>query len=91
MSADMADRHTRRSTTGSTSPRIACDCRTTSGPSCARSYREVQVQIPIKLSDGRTHVFSGYRVQHNGARGPYKGGIRYHPTSTSTRSARWRR
>jgi len=43
------------------------------------SYREVQVQIPIKLSDGRTHVFSGYRVQHNGARGPYKGGIRYHP------------
>jgi glutamate dehydrogenase (NAD(P)+) len=43
------------------------------------SYREVQVQIPIKLSDGRTRVFSGYRVQHNGARGPYKGGIRYHP------------
>ena len=29
--------------------------------------------------DGRIHVFSGYRVQHNGARGPYKGGIRYHP------------
>jgi glutamate dehydrogenase (NAD(P)+) len=43
------------------------------------SYREVQVQIPVRLSDGRTHVFSGYRVQHNGARGPYKGGIRYHP------------
>src|SRR5688572_27698486 len=43
------------------------------------SYREVQVQIPIRLSDGKTHVFSGYRVQHNGARGPYKGGIRYHP------------
>jgi glutamate dehydrogenase (NAD(P)+) len=43
------------------------------------SYREVQVQIPAKLSDGRTHVFSGFRVQHNGARGPYKGGIRYHP------------
>jgi glutamate dehydrogenase (NAD(P)+) len=34
------------------------------------SYREVQVQI---------HVFSGYRVQHNGARGPYKGGVRFHP------------
>ena len=32
------------------------------------SYREVRVQIPIKLSDRRTHVFSGYRVQHNGAR-----------------------
>ena len=43
------------------------------------SYREVTVQIPIKLSDGRTHVFSGFRVQHNGARGPYKGGIRFHP------------
>ncbi|MGZ5337508.1 MAG: Glu/Leu/Phe/Val family dehydrogenase, partial [Solirubrobacterales bacterium] len=37
------------------------------------------VQIPVKLSDGRTHVFSGYRIQHNGARGPYKGGVRFHP------------
>src|SRR5215213_5717897 len=43
------------------------------------SYREVQVQIPVRLSDGRIHVYSGFRVQHNGARGPYKGGIRYHP------------
>jgi glutamate dehydrogenase (NAD(P)+) len=43
------------------------------------SYREVQVQIPVTLKDGRIHVFSGYRVQHNGARGPYKGGIRFHP------------
>ncbi|MGH2845109.1 MAG: Glu/Leu/Phe/Val family dehydrogenase [Thermoleophilaceae bacterium] len=43
------------------------------------SYREVQVQIPVKLQDDRIHVFSGYRVQHNGARGPYKGGIRFHP------------
>jgi glutamate dehydrogenase (NAD(P)+) len=43
------------------------------------SYREVQVQIPVKLSDGRIHVFAGYRVQHNGARGPYKGGVRFHP------------
>jgi Glu/Leu/Phe/Val dehydrogenase, dimerisation domain len=51
------------------------------------SYREVQVQVPVKLQDGRIHVFSGYRVQHNGARGPYKGGIRYHPRSTSTRCA----
>jgi glutamate dehydrogenase (NAD(P)+) len=42
-------------------------------------YREVQVQIPVKLHDGRIHVFAGYRVQHNGARGPYKGGIRFHP------------
>jgi glutamate dehydrogenase (NAD(P)+) len=43
------------------------------------SYREVQVQVPVRLGDGKLHVFSGYRVQHNGARGPYKGGIRYHP------------
>jgi glutamate dehydrogenase (NAD(P)+) len=43
------------------------------------SYREVQVQIPVKLSDGRIHVYSGFRVQHNGARGPYKGGVRFHP------------
>ncbi|HEX8854434.1 MAG TPA: Glu/Leu/Phe/Val dehydrogenase dimerization domain-containing protein [Thermoleophilaceae bacterium] len=43
------------------------------------SYREVQVQIPVKLGDGKIHVFSGYRVQHNGARGPYKGGVRFHP------------
>jgi glutamate dehydrogenase (NAD(P)+) len=43
------------------------------------AYREVQVQIPVKLSDGKIHVFSGFRVQHNGARGPYKGGVRFHP------------
>jgi glutamate dehydrogenase (NAD(P)+) len=43
------------------------------------SYREVQVQIPVTLADGDIHVFKGFRVQHNGARGPYKGGIRYHP------------
>src|SRR5918995_1330486 len=42
-------------------------------------YREVTVQIPVKLSDGRVHTFSGYRIQHNGARGPYKGGVRFHP------------
>ena len=44
------------------------------------SYREVQVQVPVKLQqDGKIHVFSGYRVQHNGARGPNTGGIRFHP------------
>ena len=43
------------------------------------SYRETTVQIPVKLGDSRIHVFQGYRVQHNGARGPYKGGLRYHP------------
>jgi glutamate dehydrogenase (NAD(P)+) len=43
------------------------------------SYREVQVQIPIRRQDGKIHVYSGFRVQHNGARGPYKGGVRFHP------------
>ncbi|MBI3611219.1 MAG: glutamate dehydrogenase [Nitrospirae bacterium] len=42
-------------------------------------FREVQVKIPIKMDDGRLKVFVGYRVQHNNARGPMKGGIRYHP------------
>jgi glutamate dehydrogenase (NAD(P)+) len=41
------------------------------------SYRELAVQIPVKYEDGSIHVHRGYRVQHNGARGPYKGGIRY--------------
>ena len=43
------------------------------------SYREVQVQIPIVRDDGELCVYQGYRVQHNGARGPYKGGVRFHP------------
>jgi glutamate dehydrogenase (NAD(P)+) len=42
-------------------------------------YREVQVQVPVKLPDGRIHTYAGYRVQHNSARGPFKGGIRFHP------------
>src|SRR5207244_10126817 len=42
-------------------------------------YREVQVQIPIRREDGQIHVYRGFRVQHNGARGPYKGGVRFHP------------
>ncbi|MDO8213888.1 Glu/Leu/Phe/Val dehydrogenase [Conexibacter sp. CPCC 206217] len=44
-----------------------------------RPYREVQVAIPMRLRDGRIRTFSGYRVQHNGARGPFKGGVRFHP------------
>jgi glutamate dehydrogenase (NAD(P)+) len=43
------------------------------------SYRELTVQVPIRMDDGTLRVFTGYRIQHNGARGPYKGGIRYHP------------
>ncbi len=41
-------------------------------------YREVSVQIPVKQADGKVHTYSGYRIQHNGARGPYKGGVRFH-------------
>ena len=44
-----------------------------------RPWRELQVQVPVRMDDGRVQVFSGYRVQHNAARGPYKGGVRYHP------------
>src|ERR1041384_751867 len=44
-------------------------------------YRELTVQVPVRLDDGELIVVRGYRVQHNGARGPYKGGIRYHPTA----------
>lgn len=41
--------------------------------------REITVSLPLKLSKGEAVTFTGYRVQHNNARGPYKGGIRYHP------------
>jgi glutamate dehydrogenase (NAD(P)+) len=41
--------------------------------------REYSVRFPVKLDDGRTKVFTGYRVQHNVSRGPAKGGLRYHP------------
>jgi glutamate dehydrogenase (NAD(P)+) len=47
----------------------------------AGTYRELRVQIPVRRDDGRLDVFAGFRVQHNGARGPYKGGIRYHPSA----------
>jgi glutamate dehydrogenase (NAD(P)+) len=41
-------------------------------------YRELIVQIPVRMDDGTLSMFHGYRVQHNGVRGPYKGGLRYH-------------
>ena len=44
-----------------------------------RPWRELEVSVPVRMDDGRIEVFRGYRVQHNGARGPYKGGVRYHP------------
>ena len=44
-----------------------------------RPYRELHVEIPVHMDDGSLHVFSGFRVQHSGARGPYTGGVRFHP------------
>ncbi len=42
-------------------------------------YREMVVQIPVRMDDGHLELFHGYRVQHNAVRGPYKGGLRFHP------------
>lgn len=44
--------------------------------------RVIEVSIPVVMDDGSTRVFTGYRSQHNSARGPYKGGIRYHQDVT---------
>ncbi len=44
--------------------------------------RQLVVSIPVKMDNGEIHVFEGFRVQHNIARGPAKGGIRYHPDVT---------
>lgn len=44
--------------------------------------REFRFQIPVRMDDGSIKVFFGYRVQHNDARGPSKGGIRFHPSET---------
>ncbi len=44
-------------------------------------FREVTVEVPVRMDDGRLESFVGYRVQHNGARGPMKGGIRYHQSA----------
>ena len=43
--------------------------------------REMIVSIPVRMDNGEMKVFEGYRVQHNSARGPYKGGIRFHQNS----------
>jgi len=45
-----------------------------------RPAREIAVQIPVRLDTGEMRMVRGYRVQHNDSRGPFKGGIRYHPT-----------
>lgn len=41
--------------------------------------REVKVQVAVKMDDGQVATYVGYRIQHNSARGPMKGGLRYHP------------
>ncbi len=43
--------------------------------------RELTVNFPVRMDDGTTRVFTGYRVQHNMARGPAKGGLRFHPAT----------
>ena len=47
----------------------------------ATSYRELAVQIPVRMDKGSIEVFRGFRIQHNGARGPYKGGVRFHESA----------
>src|SRR5665213_1817990 len=44
--------------------------------------RVMEVAVPVKMDSGQTKVFTGFRVQHNIARGPAKGGLRYHPSMT---------
>ena len=45
----------------------------------AQPKNEIMVHFPVKMDDGRYQLFKGYRVQHNNAVGPYKGGLRFHP------------
>ncbi len=45
--------------------------------------REYHMTIPVKMDDGSVKIFKGFRIQHNDARGPCKGGIRFHPQETA--------
>ena len=45
-----------------------------------RPFRELSVELPLKLDNGQWRVYHGYRVQHDNTRGPCKGGLRYHPS-----------
>lgn len=47
-----------------------------------RPMREIWVSLPVRMDDGSTKVFQGFRVQYNDAKGPTKGGIRFHPQET---------
>jgi len=44
--------------------------------------RELHVSLPVKMDNGETRVFKGFRVQYNDVRGPTKGGLRFHPEET---------
>lgn len=46
----------------------------------AITNNEIVVRFPVRMDNGEVEVFTGYRVQHNNSLGPYKGGLRYHPT-----------
>jgi glutamate dehydrogenase (NAD(P)+) len=46
----------------------------------SKPTNEIVVNFPVKLTDGRIEMFTGYRIQHNNALGPYKGGLRFHPS-----------
>jgi glutamate dehydrogenase (NAD(P)+) len=46
----------------------------------AATMNEIVVHFPVQMSDGRVEVFTGYRVQHNNVLGPFKGGVRFHPS-----------
>jgi glutamate dehydrogenase (NAD(P)+) len=48
----------------------------------SRPLRELHVTMPVRMDDGSTKIFRGFRVQYNDARGPNKGGIRFHPAET---------
>ncbi|HSG15464.1 MAG TPA: Glu/Leu/Phe/Val dehydrogenase [Anaerolineae bacterium] len=46
----------------------------------SRPTNEIVVHFPVKLTNGRIEMFTGYRIQHNNALGPFKGGLRFHPS-----------
>ncbi|WP_418511999.1 Glu/Leu/Phe/Val family dehydrogenase [Corallibacter sp.] len=46
----------------------------------AVTNNELIIHFPVRMDNGNVEIFKGYRVQHNNALGPYKGGLRYHPT-----------
>lgn len=46
----------------------------------SKTVNEISVNFPVRMDDGRIEMFAGYRVQHNNALGPFKGGLRYHPS-----------